>query len=142
MNAFGLTADSDLQATLRTFASQVVERKAPGFLFHQGDEPHGCYLVKRGKVQLSMEAAPGHNILRRVAGPGCVVGLPASINGRTYSLNCEITEDAELAYLSRQDLALLIKSDTSAAMKLLDLLSSEIQAVRSKIANPSSLATL
>ena len=137
MNTFGLTADSDLQATLRTFASQLVERKAPEFLFHQGDKPHGCYLIKSGKVRLSMEAQPGHRVLRRVVGPGCVVGLPASINGRVYSLNCEVVEDAELAYLSCQDLARLIKSDTGAAMKLLDLLSSEVQAVRSEFANSS-----
>jgi CRP/FNR family transcriptional regulator, cyclic AMP receptor protein len=137
MNTFGLTADSDLQATLRTFASQSVERKVPEFLFHQGEKPHGCYLIKSGKVRLSMEAEPGHSVLRRVVGPGCVVGLPASINGRVYSLNCEVVEDAELAYLSCQDLALLIKSDTGAAMKLLDLLSSEVQAVRSEFANSS-----
>jgi CRP-like cAMP-binding protein len=42
----------------------------------------------------------------------------------------EVVEDAELVYLSRQDLALMMKSETAAGMKLLDILSSEIQAVR------------
>lgn len=137
MRAFGLKADSELQATLRSFASQTVERKAPEFLFHQGENPHGCYLINSGKVRLWMEASPGHRIMQRVVGRGCMVGLPASINGRVYSLTCEVIEDAELAYLSRHDLALLMKGDSSAAMKLLDLLSSEVQAVRSEFANSS-----
>ena len=142
MHAFGLTADRDLQVALRTFASRVVERKASELLFHQGDEPHGCYLVKSGKVRLSMEAASGRNILQRMVGKGGLVGLPASINGRVYSLTCEVLEDAKLAYLSRQDLALLMKTDTGAGMKLLDLLSSEVQAVRSEFANlPRTAAT-
>lgn len=142
MPSFEMTADRDLQVTLRAFASKVVERKTSEFLFHQGDKPHGCYLVKSGKVRLSMEASSGQDIMRRVVGKGGVVGLPASINGRVYSLTCEVIEDAELAYLSRQDLALLMKSDTGSAMKLLDLLSSEIQAVRSEFAHmPQTVAS-
>jgi CRP-like cAMP-binding protein len=134
MRPFGLTADRDLQATLRTFASQVVERKTSELLFQQGDKPHGCYLVKSGKVRLSMEGESGQSVIERVVGKGGLVGLPASINGRVYSLTCEVIEDAELAYLSRQDLALLMKSDTSAGMKLLDVLSGEVQAMRAEFA--------
>jgi CRP/FNR family transcriptional regulator len=137
MSTFGLTADRELQATLCNFASQTIERKALDFLFHQGERPHGCYLIKSGKARLWMEASPGHRVLQRVVGEGCLVGLPASINGRVYSLTCEVIEDAEVAYLSSRDLALVMKGDTAAAMKLLDLLSSEIQAVRSEFANSS-----
>jgi CRP-like cAMP-binding protein len=137
MSALGLKADSELQATLRAFASRTVERGASEFLFHQGEEPHGCYLINRGKVKLWMEASPGHRLMQRVVGQGCMVGLPASINGRVYSLTCEVIEDAELAYLSRHDLALMMKGESSAAMKLLDLLSTEVQAVRSEVANSS-----
>jgi hypothetical protein len=43
--------------------------------------------------------------------------------------------------LSRQDLALLIKSDTSAGMKLLDLLSSEVQSMRSEFAKMPQMVT-
>jgi CRP-like cAMP-binding protein len=132
-----LKADSELRATLLSFASQTVERKAPEFLFHQGENPHGCYLIKSGKVKLWMEVSPGHRIMQRVVGRGCLVGLPASINGRVYSLTCQVMEDTKLAYLSRHDLALLMKGGATAAMKLLDLLSSEVQAVRSEFANSS-----
>ena len=137
MSAFGVTTDSELQVTLRVFASQTVERTASEFVFRQGEEPHGCYLIKSGKMRLSMESAPGHKIIEWAVGQGCLVGLPATINGRAYSLTCEVIEDAQLVYLSRQDLALMMKTETAAAMKLLDILSTEIQAVRSELANLS-----
>ena len=137
MSAFGVTTDSELQVTLRGFASQTVERKASEFVFHQGEEPHGCYLIKSGKMRLSMESSPGHKVIEWAVGQGCLVGLPATINGRTYSLTCEVIEDAQLVYLSRQDLALMMKTETAAAMRLLDILSTEIQAVRSEFANSS-----
>jgi CRP-like cAMP-binding protein len=140
MPSFGMIADSDLQLALRTFASKVVERKCSELLFHEGDKPHGCYLVKRGKVRLSMEAESRQAVMERVVGTGGLVGLPAAINGRVYSLTCEVIEDAELAYLSCQDLALLIRSDTSTGMKLLDLLSSEVQSLRSDFVNASRTA--
>jgi CRP-like cAMP-binding protein len=140
MSALRLKVDSELQETLRGFASRTVERRASEFLFHQGEEPHGCYLIKSGKVRLWMEASPGHRLMQRVLGQGGLVGLPASINGRVYSLTCEVIEDAELAYLSRHDLALVMKGEASAAMKLLDLLSTEVQAVRSEVANSSRTA--
>ncbi|HLH09708.1 MAG TPA: Crp/Fnr family transcriptional regulator [Terriglobales bacterium] len=134
MNAFGLTADTDLEAALRSFASEVVERKATEFLFHQGEKPHGCYLIKKGVLRLSIQAHEGDPIIQKVIGKGSVVGLPATINGGAYSLSCEILEDAELAHLSRQDLTLLLRSDTAMAIKILDLLSSEVHAVRSELA--------
>jgi CRP-like cAMP-binding protein len=59
------------------------------------------------------------------------------INGHRYSLNCDVVEDSELAYISRGDLTHLVQSDTGAAMKLLDLLSTEIQALRTALAQPS-----
>ena len=137
MSAFGVTTDSELQVTLRVFASQTLERKASEFVFHQGEQPHGCYLIKSGKMRLSMESSTGHKIIEWAVGQGCLVGLPATINGRAYSLTCEVIEDAQLVYLSRQDLALMMKTETAAAIKLLDILSTEIQAVRSEFANLS-----
>jgi len=87
-----------------------------------------------------MESPTGNTIVEWAVGQECLVGLPATINGRAYSLTCEVVEDAELVYLSRQNLALMMKSETAAGMKLLDILSSEIQAVRSELARTSASA--
>ena len=134
MGAFGLCADSELRSTLCNYASEVVIRKAPNCVFRQGQKPHGFYLINRGSVKLSMESPTGRKVLERVVGQGCVVGLPATANGHPYSLTCEVVEDTEFSYLSRRDFSNLMKCESEAAMKLLGLLSNEVQAARLEIA--------
>jgi CRP-like cAMP-binding protein len=124
-----------LQAILRNYASEVIKRKAEDCIFRQGQKPHGFYLINRGSVRLSMESARGQRVMERVVGEGCLVGLPATASGRAYSLTCEVVEDVELMYLSRKDFAKLMKCESEAALKLLGLLSSEVQAARREVAH-------
>jgi len=136
MSTFGLRADLELQTILSANASQVLIRNAHDRLFREGDESDGVYLIKAGALRLSLEASPGKTVMNRMVGPGYVVGLPATINGHSYSLNCDVVEDAELAFVPRIALTRLIQSDAGTAMKLLDLLSSEIQALRAALTYP------
>jgi len=121
MSTFGLKADAELQAILVANTTNILERNAHDRLFREGDQSDGVYLIRKGALRLSLEASTGKMILSRVVGHGYVVGIPATINGERYSLNCDIVEDAELAYISRRDLTHLIHNDTGAAIKLLGL---------------------
>ncbi len=134
MAAFRMAADTELQASMCHYSSGTIEVKAREYLFRQGEEARGCYLVRRGILSLFMESASGKRILGRELGEGCIVGLPATINGNPLSLTCRILEDAELAFLSREDLMALMRNDVSAAMKILNLLSSEVQSTRKQAA--------
>lgn len=134
MAAFKMTADVDLQTSLCRYSSSTMEVKAREYLFRQGEEARGCYLIKRGVLSLFMESSSGKRILGRELGAGCVVGLPATINGNPLSLTCRVVEDAEVAFLSRNDLMELMSKDVGAAMKILDLLSTEVQSTRRQVA--------
>jgi CRP-like cAMP-binding protein len=138
MSAYSIKADDELQMTLGRYSTGELTRKAPTQLFRQGEPPLGCYLIKRGMLRLSMDAPDGHTIVQRVVSSGYVVGLPATINNCPYSLNCDVIQDAELLYLSHQDLQRLMQSDGKTAMQILILLSNEVQAVRSEVATSSS----
>ncbi|MDT8067574.1 MAG: cyclic nucleotide-binding domain-containing protein [Terriglobia bacterium] len=132
--AFRMVADAELQASLFKYASSTVEVNAREYLFRQGEDSRGCYLIKRGTLALFMEGSSGKRLLGRELGEGCIVGLPATINGNPLSLTCRVTEDAELALLTRDDLARLMRDDVAAAMKILDLLSTEVQSTRKQVA--------
>ncbi|HEU5402276.1 MAG TPA: cyclic nucleotide-binding domain-containing protein, partial [Terriglobales bacterium] len=118
MAAFKLIADTELRTSLCSYASSTLEIKAREYLFHQGEDARGCYLVVRGVLSLFMEASSGRKILGREVGEGCIVGLPATINGNPLSLSCRVIQDAELRFLSRDDLMTLMRSDVGAAMKI------------------------
>ncbi len=134
MAGFKMVADAELQDSLCKYASSTVEVNARNYLFRQGDEARGCFLVRRGVVLLYMEARAGKRVLGRELGTGGIVGLPATLNSNPLSLTCRVLEDAELAFLSRNDLTELMRNDVGAAMKILDLLSTEVQATRKRAA--------
>ena len=134
MATFKMSVDTELHASLCKYSSGTVEVKAHEYLFRQGEDSRGCYLVKHGTLHLFMESSSGKHILGREVGEGCIVGLPATINGHPLSLTCRVVEDAELALLSRADLTELMRNDVSAAMKILDLLSTEVQSTRRQVA--------
>jgi CRP-like cAMP-binding protein len=133
MAAFKIVADAELQASLCKYSSDTVEVSAREYLFRQGEESRGCYLIKRGTLALFMEGSGGKRLLARELGEGCIVGLPATINGHPLSMTCRVMQDAELAFLSRTNLAELMRNDVAAAMKILELLSTEVQSTRKQV---------
>jgi CRP-like cAMP-binding protein len=120
--------------SLCKYSKQSVAIKSKDFLFRQGEMARGCYLIKSGTLRLFMESPTGKRITERVVGIGCIVGLPATINGKALSLSCRVVDDAELVFLTRRELTEMMKDDINAAMKLLDLLSSEVQSTRKQVA--------
>lgn len=136
MSIFGLKADADLQSALRKYASGANRKlTSSGWLFRQGEKPSGFYLIESGRARIFMEAANGSSLFEEVIDCGCVVGLPATINGHPYSLSCEVVADTTVLFISRENLVKLMRRDSNSAMKLLDLLSTEVQAVRAELGN-------
>lgn len=136
MSSFTLKADTNLQAELMENMSRLVVKQPGQTIYKQGQKPVGLFLVHSGKVRVFLESKAGKTMLERTVGPGCLLGLPATINGVAYSVSAEAIDTCELALLSRRELIRLMRSNTSAALKLLDLLSQEIRFMRSEIANP------
>lgn len=136
MSIFGLKADAELRSALRKHASGPTKRYASsGWLFRQGDKPSGFYLIESGRAHMFMEAANGNSLFEEVIDSGSIVGLPATVNGHPYSLSCEVVADTEVLFMSRENLVKLMRADTNSAMKLLNLLSTEVQAVRAELGN-------
>jgi CRP-like cAMP-binding protein len=82
-----------------------------------------------GKVDLLLHSA-GLVSLERHAVPGCLLGVPASINHHPYSLTAVVKEDAELRFISVEALAELMKREPSLTMKLVTMLSEEVRSMR------------
>src|SRR5271165_264648 len=55
-------------------------------LFVEGQEPRGAFILCHGRVKLTANSADGRSLILRIADPGEVIGLPATISGRPYEL--------------------------------------------------------
>jgi CRP-like cAMP-binding protein len=133
MGVLRMAADADLQESLRKYARATVSCKAHDVLFREGDKCRGCFLILEGTLSLRIGTDKKKG-LHSTLGPGCLVGLPATVNRHPYSLTCEVVEDANLAFLANRDLAELMRVETPSAIKLLQLLSQEVQSLRYEIA--------
>jgi len=131
--------DAELETKLLGKARNI-SKQAGALLFNQGDAVTGIYILSKGRARLTLHSADGKIHLEEIVGRGGLLGLPAAISGTPYSLTAEVLSDSELAFLTREELISLMQSDVSLSLKLVELLSQEVRAMRTVIAGPASAA--
>src|ERR1700758_4800115 len=55
-------------------------------LFVEGQAPRGIFVLCKGRVKLSICATDGKTLILKIAEPGEVLGLSASVSGKPYEL--------------------------------------------------------
>jgi CRP-like cAMP-binding protein len=103
-------------------------------LFHQGDAPTGVYLLKGGTARLTSRS-DGEEIFNVKVGAGSLLGLPAVVGMKPYSLTAEVLEDAELSMLTCEDFINLMQMDPSMPFRLLQVLAAEVRFARETLAH-------
>jgi len=123
-----LEAGPELQKHLLAIAT-MVDKPAAEVLFLRGDPVQGAYLVVEGEVWMGLDEKqtryPG-----RLLGPGCVLGLPATLSGEPYSLAARVQEKTRLAFVPRGAVLRLLSTDSSLSLEVLRVLSEEISEMR------------
>lgn len=104
----------------------------PGsFLFHRGDNCQGVFVIKSGRVRLSMETE--RSVLERTAGPGSVLGLPATMSGKPYSLTAEVIEVTKYIFVGVDRVRHTLVHNPELCFEVLGLLSREVQQLRERL---------
>ncbi len=73
-------------------------------LFAEGQSPRGVFIVRRGKVKLSICGSDGRTLILRMVDPGCLLGVAAVVSGCTYEATAETQEPSEISFLRHSDL--------------------------------------
>jgi CRP/FNR family transcriptional regulator len=119
----------------RTFAKHSV-------IFVEGEQCYGLYLLKQGRVKLSIASPEGKATIVGVAEGGSPLGLSAAIAGTDHETTAEAMEACEVEYVRRTDLMALLNRDAAAAVdaaiEINRLYRHSILAIRS-LANTSSV---
>jgi len=121
-------ADPELIVELEKRAKPVAIR-ADRVLFRQGDAPVGVFIVRDGTAMLTSQS-DGDAILRVEAGTGSLLGVPAVIGSKPYSLTAEALEGAELSMLSGEDFVHLMNTVPQLAFRVLQVLAAEVRFAR------------
>jgi len=123
---FGLL-DQDERATL---AGLVREQRLEGekSVYTVGDYGDSLYIVRRGRVQLSVQDEAGENIVLGESGPGDVFGEISMLDGGPRTATALTKEPTELLSLDRECLQKLISSHPHAALDLLAVVGQTLRA--------------
>ena len=109
-----------------------VQRPAGSFLFRRGETGKGIFLISAGEVRLGLEEEPPAFPSRR-AGPGAVLGLPATLSGSPYSLTARVMEDSTFVHLSREVLLGLLREQHQLCFEVMRILTDELAETRTAL---------
>jgi CRP/FNR family transcriptional regulator, cyclic AMP receptor protein len=78
-------------------------------LFAEGQAPRGVFIVRRGRVKLSICGSDGRTLILRIVEAGCPLGVAAVVSGRPYEATAETQEPSEVSFLRQCDLLRLMR---------------------------------
>jgi CRP-like cAMP-binding protein len=102
-------------------------------LFHQGDAPKGVFILRRGSAILT-NLSDGDALLNVEAGPGSLLGVPAVVGSKPYSLTAEAVEGAEVSVLTCDDFVHLMHTEPTLSFRVLQVLAEEVRFAREALA--------
>jgi CRP/FNR family transcriptional regulator, cyclic AMP receptor protein len=95
-------------------------------LIQEGRLPKGIFVLCEGRAKLSVCSENGKRLMLRVAGPGEVLGLSATMSGKPYEITAEIMDNAQVAFIKRKDLLKFLRDYREACMQVVHLLSEDL----------------
>lgn len=126
-------ADSELIEELEKRAKPIT-LGSDRVLFHQGDAPTGVFILRKGTATLSSRS-DGDAILSIDAGPGSLLGVPAVIGMKPYSLTAIALEGEEVSVLSCDVFIQLMNTEPTLSFRVLQVLAEEVRFAREAIAH-------
>jgi CRP/FNR family transcriptional regulator len=92
-------------------------------LFVEGQMPSAVFVLCKGRVKMSVCAGDGKVLLVRIAEPGEVLGLSATVSGQPYELSAETLETCQVISVERHDLLCFLRDHPEACLKVVEQLS-------------------
>jgi CRP/FNR family transcriptional regulator, cyclic AMP receptor protein len=116
----------DLRDT-RSQAFEKIKFSAPypqgAVLFVEGQLPRGIFVICKGSVKLSINSPNGRTIIVKLAEPGEVLGLSATISGKPYEVTAETIDPCQINFVKRDDFLRFLKDDVDICFKVAEQLS-------------------
>lgn len=87
-------------------------------IFVEGQTPRGVFILCNGRVKLSTSSTDGRTLIVRIADPGEVLGLPATVTGKPYELTADVIEPTQANFISRTDFLNFLRDHGEAALRV------------------------
>lgn len=108
--------------TLQRIKSTATYPKG-AMLFVEGQDSRGAFILCKGKGKLYTSSSEGKTIILRIAGPGEVLGLNATIRNKPYEGTFELLEPSQTNFLPKADFLKFLSQHGDAGLRVAQQLS-------------------
>ncbi|MBI2214106.1 MAG: Crp/Fnr family transcriptional regulator [Acidobacteria bacterium] len=102
-------------------------------LFVEGEDPRGVFIICTGKVKLTSSSSEGRTLIVKIAEEGEVLGMSASILGKSYEVSAETIEPSQVNFIRRDDFIRFITENVEACMHTAEQLSDRYHSAQKEI---------
>jgi CRP/FNR family cyclic AMP-dependent transcriptional regulator len=102
-------------------------------LFVEGEYPRGIFILCSGRAKLTTSSTEGKTLIVKIAEAGEVLGVSATILGKTYEVSAETLEPSQLNFIKRDDFLRYLESNAEACMHTAQQLSEKYHAAQHEI---------
>lgn len=111
-------------------AVKVTRRQARGSVFYiEGHMPRGVYILCEGRAKISIASPEGKTLLLRIAEPGDVLGINATLTGQPHTATVQALERCRVEFIPRDDLFRLLDRDKTIYADVAQVLSLKLNNV-------------
>jgi CRP/FNR family transcriptional regulator, cyclic AMP receptor protein len=110
----------------RSIRSNLSQLPRGSTVFTEGRPSRGIFLLCQGRAKLCVCSEASKRLMLRVAAPGEVLGLSATMSGKPYENTAELLENAQVALVRRKDLLKFLKENQDACLQIVHLLSQDL----------------
>lgn len=96
-------------------------------LFHEGDTPEGVYLLKAGRIELSMQARDGRSLTTRMVRRGQFFGLEALFANSEHDSTARAIGAATVCFVSRAEFFAFLDANPDVGLRILHVLSEDLR---------------
>lgn len=96
-------------------------------LFHEGDAPEGVYLLKAGRIELSMETHDGRSLTTRMVRRGQFFGLEALFAASEHDSTARALGAATVNFVPRQEFFAFLDANPDVGLRILHVLSEDLR---------------
>jgi CRP-like cAMP-binding protein len=121
-------ADAELADEIEKLSKPFVPPESY-VLFRQGDPATKIYFVRQGEVELTMRASSITVMVLR-AGPGSVLGLPAVVGDKPYTMSAKTHGESVICPVPVEQFRAMIRDNPKASFNIIQILAAEIRSAR------------
>ena len=102
-------------------------------LFREGQPARRIFVLCEGRARLSVCSESGKRLTLRIASPGEVLGLSASLSGGAYEVTAETLDNGRVAVVKRKDLLQFLREHRDACLHVVHLLSRDLHTAYDRV---------